>query len=129
MASLVSFVAGLTSLCIWMFARSYGLLLFFAFVNGIASGIFFSALGPVLSEVVGLKELSDALAIIWLFAAPATLFSLPIAFALDEYSAGVLGKVGPAVYQISIGLAGASSIFSALALYCAKRYEKRDGAP
>lgn len=38
MASLLSVVAGMTCLVIWMFARSYGVLMFFAFVQGVFGG-------------------------------------------------------------------------------------------
>ena len=67
-------------------------------MKGALSGIYFSALGPVLSEVVGLKDFSDALSII-------TLSSTAIAFQLNEYSQNVLGRTGPAIYHIGIGVA------------------------
>jgi len=88
-----------------MFAKSYGMLIFFSLINGVLSGIYFSALGPVLSEVVGLKDFSDALSIIWLVTVPITLSSTAIAFALNEYSQNVLGRTGPAIYHIGIGVA------------------------
>lgn len=89
-------------------------------------GIFFSALGPVLSDVVGLKDFSDALSIIWVAISPIVLLGLPITFALNEYSQNILHRTGTDVYQIGIGLAGAANVVAAIALIAAKRFQRRD---
>lgn len=51
---------------IWIPAKSYGLLIFFALIVGTCSGTFWTTIGPVGVEVVGLKELPSALSITWL---------------------------------------------------------------
>ena len=33
MASLITFFAGVSCFCVWMFAKNYGLLIFFALIN------------------------------------------------------------------------------------------------
>ncbi|KIM26023.1 hypothetical protein M408DRAFT_330808 [Serendipita vermifera MAFF 305830] len=126
MASIFTFLAGVTCLCIWMFAKNYGLLIFFALVNGVLSGIFFSALGPLLSEVVGLKDFSDSLAIIWIVTAPITLVAVPMAFALNTYSTEVLGRTGADIFQISIALAGGANVVAAICLFMVKRFQRKD---
>lgn len=62
----LTFIAGLFCLVIWIFAKSFGVLVFFALSVGTVSGTFWAAIGPVGAEVVGLKELPSALSIIWL---------------------------------------------------------------
>ncbi|KIM30809.1 hypothetical protein M408DRAFT_327779, partial [Serendipita vermifera MAFF 305830] len=126
MASLVTLLSGISCLCIWMFAKTYGVLLFFGLASGIFSGIFYSALGPLLSEVVAISQFSDALSIIWLLSAPITLVSMPIAFGLDQYSQNVLGKSGPEIFQIAIGAAGGANVIAALALFLVGRYERKE---
>jgi hypothetical protein len=95
-------------------------------VKGVFNGIFFSALGPLLSEVVGLKDFSDSLSIIWLVTAPITLAAVPIAFALNEYSQHVLGRTGPAIYHIGIGVAGGAKVVAAASLFVVKWFQRKD---
>jgi hypothetical protein len=90
------------------------------------SGIFFSALGPLLSEVVGLKDFSDSLAIIWIITAPVTLVAVPIAFALNTYSVEVLHRTGADIFQISIALAGGANVLAAIFLFAVKRFQRKD---
>lgn len=59
-------MAGLLCLVIWIFARSFGVLVFFALLVGTISGTFWTTIAPVGAEVVGLKELPSALSIVWL---------------------------------------------------------------
>jgi hypothetical protein len=95
-------------------------------LQGVVSGIFFSALGPVLSEVVGLKDFADSLSIIWLVTAPITLTGAPIAFALNQYSQSVLGRTGPEIFQIGIGVAGGANIIAAASLFTVKWFQRKD---
>ncbi|KAG8818718.1 hypothetical protein FRC19_010368 [Serendipita sp. 401] len=125
MSSVVTFFAGFTCLVIWILAKSYGVMLLFAVLNGILSGIFFSALGPLISEVVPLADFSDALAIIWLVVAPITNFAAPMAFALNAYSKDVLHREGATIYQISIALAGGANVVAAIALMMVKKYQRK----
>jgi len=147
MASIVTLLSGLACLCIWLSTKTYGILLFFGLssvrafpqyspasaysahftpTQGIFSGIFFSALGPLLSEVVPLSDFSDSLSIVWLVCAPITLVSAPIAFALDDYSKSSLGRTGSDIFQIAIGTAGGANIAAAIALFVVKRFQRKE---
>lgn len=76
----------LTCFLIWMFATSYGVMIFFATIHGNAqklllalllheicmlilgalSGVFWTMATPVTAEVVGLQDLASALSLLWL---------------------------------------------------------------
>ncbi|KAL8674556.1 MAG: hypothetical protein Q9168_001074 [Polycauliona sp. 1 TL-2023] len=75
-AFLCTFVAGLLCLVIWIFAKSFGVLVFFAVLVGTVSGTFWTTIAPVEAEVVGLKELPSALSIVWLFLVLPTTYGL-----------------------------------------------------
>ena len=66
LAGLCTFIAGLFCLVIWIFAKSFGVLVFFALFVGTVAGTFWTTIGPVGAEVVGLKELPSALSIVWI---------------------------------------------------------------
>ena len=65
-AGLLTFIAGLLCFVIWIFARNFGVLLFFSLIVGTVAGTFWTTIAPVGAEVVGLKELSSALSITWI---------------------------------------------------------------
>ena len=67
LAGLCTLIAGLFCLVIWIFAKSFGVLIFFSIVVGTVAGTFWTTIGPVGAEVVGLKELPSALSIVWIF--------------------------------------------------------------
>ena len=67
LAGACTFVAGLFCFVIWIFAKSLGVLVFFAIVVGTVAGTFWTTVGPVSAEVVGLVELPSALSIVWVF--------------------------------------------------------------
>ena len=62
-AAVFTFFCGVFCLAVWTFARSYGLLIFFAIVIGSIAGVFWAAISPGGAEVVGVKELPSALSI------------------------------------------------------------------
>lgn len=66
MAGFLTFVCGLMCLIIWVFAKSFGVLVFFAILAGTVSGTYWTTIAPVMAEVVGLKDLASALALTWL---------------------------------------------------------------
>jgi MFS family permease len=66
-ALLGSFLSGLFCLVIWIFAKSYGVLIFFALLSGVFAGTYWTTIAPVTAEVVGLKILPSALSIVWIF--------------------------------------------------------------
>lgn len=64
-AGFLTFFCGFLCLVMWIFARSFGLLVFFAILVGTVSGTFWTTIAPVMAEVVGLRDLSSALSITW----------------------------------------------------------------
>ena len=66
LAGLCTFVCGLFCFFIWIFAKSFGVLVFFAIIVGTVAGTFWTTIGPVGAEVVGLKELPSALSLVWI---------------------------------------------------------------
>ncbi|KAL6702604.1 hypothetical protein ACN47E_001304 [Coniothyrium glycines] len=95
MASSMTFLVGLFSLVIWMFAKSFGVLIFFAFLGGTVAGTYWAVCAPVTTEVVGLVDLPSALSITWLVLVIPTTFSEPIgleivAFNNQSYTGAIL---------------------------------------
>ena len=66
MASGMTLLVGLFSLLIWMFAKSFGVLLFFSLLGGTVAGTYWAVVAPVTTEVMGLVDLPSALSITWL---------------------------------------------------------------
>lgn len=60
-----TFFAGLFCLVIWVFAKSIGVIFFFAIVVGLNAGTIWASAAPLAAEVVGLRDLHTALAILW----------------------------------------------------------------
>ncbi|KAL9637780.1 MAG: hypothetical protein Q9204_001754, partial [Flavoplaca sp. TL-2023a] len=84
-AFLCTFVAGLLCLAIWIFAKSFGVLVFFSLLVGTVSGTFWTTIAPVEAEVVGLKILPSALTIVWIvLVLPTTCNSHPWATRFHE---------------------------------------------
>ncbi|KAL8712268.1 MAG: hypothetical protein Q9220_003419 [cf. Caloplaca sp. 1 TL-2023] len=88
-AGFLTFIAGLFCLVIWIFAKSFGVLVFFSIIVGLVSGTFWTTIAPVGAEVVGLKELPSALSIVWLVLALPTTFAEPIALELRQKSGNI----------------------------------------
>ena len=65
-AGLLTFLCGLFCLVIWIFAKNFGVLAFFALIGGTVAGTFWATIAPVGAEVIGLKNLPSALSITWL---------------------------------------------------------------
>ena len=61
----LTFLTGIFCFVWWIPAKSFGSLTGFSLVSGAILGIFWPALGPVATEVVGLKELPSALSLAW----------------------------------------------------------------
>ena len=79
MAMLMTAFCGLLCLVIWVFAKTYAVLLLFALLSGTVCGTFWSTIAPVGAEVVGLKELPTALSMTWLLLVFPCTFAEPIA--------------------------------------------------
>ena len=105
MALTMTFLSGLFSLVVWIFAKSCGVLIFYAIVGGAVAGTFWAVsvsvdlrhrrqctefygqtIAPVAAEVVGMKLLPTALSITWLAVVLPCTFSEPIALEIDQGS-------------------------------------------
>ncbi|PLN85360.1 MFS transporter [Aspergillus taichungensis] len=72
-ATFLTFLCGLFCLVIWVFARSMGLVCFFAVLVGTVAGTYWATVTPVLAEIIGLRDLPSGLSITWLvLVAPCT---------------------------------------------------------
>ncbi|KAI9722272.1 MAG: hypothetical protein M1812_001744 [Candelaria pacifica] len=83
-AGSLTFFCGLICLVVWIFAKTYGVLIFFSLLAGTVAGTFWCTIAPVGAEVVGLKELPSALSITWIVLALPTTFSEAIALELRQ---------------------------------------------
>lgn len=88
MAALMTAFAGLFALVIWVFATSYGVLIFYAILGGTVAGTFWTTIAPVSAEVVGLKDVPSALNIIWIVLVLPCTFSEPIALEIVAFEHG-----------------------------------------
>ena len=89
MAGFMTFFCGLVCYIIWIFAKSYGVLIFFAILVGTVSGTFWTMISPVAAEVVGLVELPSALSVTWIALVIPTTFAEAIALALKRKTGDV----------------------------------------
>ncbi|KAG8626094.1 hypothetical protein KVT40_006495 [Elsinoe batatas] len=109
MACFATFMAGLLALVVWIFATSFGVLIFYALVGGAVAGTFWTVIAPVTVEVVGLKDVPSALSITWVVLAVPCTFSEPIGLEIVSFEGGrYLGA------QVLVGfmyLAGAGCCF------------------
>ncbi|KAF2002898.1 MFS general substrate transporter [Amniculicola lignicola CBS 123094] len=88
MSASMTFLAGLFSFVIWMFAKSFGVLVFFAIAGGMVAGTFWATVAPVYSEVMGLKSLPSSLNLTWLVLVVPTTFSEAIALEIVSFNGG-----------------------------------------
>jgi MFS family permease len=79
MAGLTTMLCALLSFVVWIFAKSYGVLIFYTLIGGTVAGTFWATIGPVAVELVGLQDLPSALNIEWLIIVLPCTFSEPIA--------------------------------------------------
>ena len=70
MAGAATFLAGLFCFVIWIFAKSFGVIVFFSILVGTVAGTIWTTIAPVGAEVVGLRDLPSALSIVWVFLVP-----------------------------------------------------------
>ncbi|GFF85204.1 MFS general substrate transporter [Aspergillus lentulus] len=79
-AAACTFLAGLFSLVIWIFAKSFGVLIFYALVGRVVAPTFTTTVAPVAVEVVGLQVLPSALSILRLSVVMPSTFAEPNQF-------------------------------------------------
>lgn len=113
-------ICGLSCLCIWLPARSFGVMVFFAIVQGITGGTVWSAASPISARVVGVKDLASAMSVFWIALVLPALVGQPMAIALRDYSIREMGRTGAEAYHVSIGFCGGMGLASAVWLYGAK---------
>ncbi|KHN95973.1 Major facilitator superfamily domain, general substrate transporter [Metarhizium album ARSEF 1941] len=91
MSGFMTFLTGVFALVIWVNAKQYGVLIFFAIVCGAVAGTFWTTVGPVTAEVVGLRNVPSALCLTWLVISLPCLFSEPIALQIVQNTGTYLG--------------------------------------
>ncbi|KAF4830687.1 putative transporter MCH2 [Colletotrichum tropicale] len=92
MAASMTLLAGLLSLTVWVSAKSFGLLVFFAISEGLVAGNFWATIAPLMAEVLGLSHVPSGLNLMWLsMVLPAT-FSEPIALQIYSGTGSYLGS-------------------------------------
>lgn len=67
---IATFLTGLFSLVIWIFAKPLGVIYFFSIITGLFSGTIWAAAAPMGTEVIGLTDLPSALGILWFILTP-----------------------------------------------------------
>ncbi|MCJ1330040.1 Tubulin beta chain (Beta tubulin) [Thelotrema lepadinum] len=85
-AAFLTTVCGIFCFVIWIFANSYGVLIFFSLFAGTIAGTIWTVVAPVGAEVVGLKELPSALSITWVVLVLPSLFSEAIGLEIESSS-------------------------------------------
>lgn len=120
-ASIVTFVCGLTVFCIWIPSSSYGVTVFFALISGTILGVFWPTVTPLAAEVAELKEVPDVLSLTWVAIVLPTTFGEVIALKLRKPQ----GEGKPYLYtQVFSGIAYiVASVFLGL-LWKVKRRER-----
>ncbi|KAL4759088.1 MCT family MFS transporter [Aspergillus foveolatus] len=83
-ATFLSFLCGVFCLLIWTFARSMGLVSFFAVLVGTVAGTYWATVAPVLAEIIDLKDLPGGLSITWIVLVAPTTVAEPIALLLRD---------------------------------------------
>lgn len=109
MALVASGLAGLFSLVIWIFAKSYGVLIFFALIGGAVAGSYWTVIAPVSVEVVGLRDAPSALSINWVIIAIPCIFSEPIGLGIVSHDGG--DYLGAQIFVGVTYLAAAAFVF------------------
>lgn len=120
-AILMTLVACISCLAVWLPAENFATLAVAAILQGASSGIFWSSSQALLTDLVGIRDMASALSMLWLSnVAPATV-SAPIAIWLTDYSRKK-GLTGAKAFHYGIIFAGVCYFAAAASLYCTKRY-------
>lgn len=91
MAGSMTFLAGVFPLAIWTSTKSYGVLIFFAIIEGLVAGNFWATIAPLVAEVIGLENVPCGLNLIWIVIAVPCTFSEPIALEIFTGTGHYLG--------------------------------------
>ena len=91
MSLIMSFACGVFALVVWINAKSYGVLIFYALLGGTVAGTFWCTIAPVTAEIVGLRHVPSGLNLMWLVIALPVTFSEPIALEIVDGTGSYLG--------------------------------------
>lgn len=115
-AGATTFFAGVVCVAVWVNAKSYGLLMFFAIFEGLFAGNFWATIAPLVAEVLGLEGVSHGMNLVWLGILVPSTFSEPIALGLTSATGRYLGA------QLFAGFMYiAASVFLAILWFRQKR--------
>ncbi|KAI1741272.1 MFS transporter, MCP family, solute carrier family 16, member 6 [Xylaria scruposa] len=109
-AGIATWSCGILVFVLWLPSRSYGALIVFALISGSILGIYWAVIGPLATEIVGLKELPAFLCIAWLSIVLPSLFAEVIALKLRRPDLGINSYLYPQIF------AGLSYIAASLVL-------------
>ncbi|KAB8236307.1 putative MFS transporter [Aspergillus alliaceus] len=119
-ATFLSFCCGLFCLVIWIFARSMGVVSFFAVLVGTVAGTYWATVTPVLAEILGLRDLPSGLSITWIVLVAPTTVSEAIALVLRD------NESKDSVYLRVQIFTGFMYIGAALCLWVVRGWKVRD---
>ncbi|KAF2131322.1 MFS general substrate transporter [Dothidotthia symphoricarpi CBS 119687] len=122
MASTMTFLAGLFALVIWMFAKSFGVLIFFGLIGGSVAGTFWAVVAPVTTEIMGIVDLPSALSITWLVLVLPTTFSEAISLKIVSLNGG--SYTGAIIYTGVMYIAAAACLWAVRAWKIGELEEK-----
>lgn len=91
MATSMTLLIGVFALTIWVNAKAYGVLVFFALIEGTVAGAFWVTVAPVMVEVIGLENLPSGLTLLWLALVLPSTFSEPIALEIVVRTGNYIG--------------------------------------
>ena len=111
---LATFLTGLLSVIFWMYAKTYGILVIFALLEGSIAGAFWVTVAPIIAGVIGLENLPSGLSLLWVFVALPSTFGTPIALEIVTSTGAYVGA------QLLTGL---SFIAAAVFLLCLRGLE------
>ncbi|KAI0169299.1 MFS transporter, MCP family, solute carrier family 16, member 6 [Hypoxylon sp. FL1284] len=96
-AGVLTFSCGMLVFCLWMSSTVYGMLLLFALIAGAILGIFWAVIGPLATDIVGLKEL-PAFSLTWLSVVVPSAVAEVIALDLRRPEMGERGYLYPQIF-------------------------------
>ncbi|KAH6974788.1 major facilitator superfamily domain-containing protein [Ilyonectria destructans] len=91
MATSMTLLIGVFALTIWVNAKTYGVLVFFALIEGTVAGAFWVTVAPAMVEVIGLENLPSGLTLLWLALVLPSTFSEPIALEIVVRTGNYIG--------------------------------------
>ena len=79
MAGITTFLAGILPFAMWITAKNHTVLLCFSILEGLVAGNFWATVGPLVAEVLGIKDVASGMNLMWLGIVLPSTFSEPIA--------------------------------------------------